>query len=286
MSKNAFPVAFSVALASFVVAAACSPGSFGAGGSSGDGSGSSGTSASASGSSSGSGGTGGGGDDGGGTGGGMPVLPFQADTPAVYVAKVKNILLGLPPTDMEVQQVAADPTQPARSLIDGRMAAEAPSTPRRCCASSSSLSSRRRSPSSIFSDHGVPRARARHQLATRRRCSSRTLRSSSRARWCSSSSCSRASPLTAGVTTHQSFDDDARSHGALRGSYVTPGRSTTRATSKTCGSLQDENGEPQRDDHGGWPHAGPIPLAQTLDPTSTNFMHWYDPDVANAATAT
>jgi hypothetical protein len=37
-------------------------------------------------------------------------VPFQVDAPAVYVAKVKNILVGLPPTDDEVKQVTADPT--------------------------------------------------------------------------------------------------------------------------------------------------------------------------------
>ena len=36
---------------------------------------------------------------------------FQVDPPRVYVAKVKNLLVGLPPTDAEVQQVTADPTQ-------------------------------------------------------------------------------------------------------------------------------------------------------------------------------
>ncbi len=46
---------------------------------------------------------------------------FQADPPSVYVAKVKNILLGLPPTDAEVQMVESDPTSfPA--LIDTWMA--------------------------------------------------------------------------------------------------------------------------------------------------------------------
>ncbi len=47
---------------------------------------------------------------------GDEVLPFQADTPAVYVAKVKNILVGQPPTDAELQAVNSDPTQ-LRSLI-------------------------------------------------------------------------------------------------------------------------------------------------------------------------
>ena len=29
---------------------------------------------------------------------------------------------------------------------------------------------------------------------------------------------------------------------------------------------------------------GPIPIAQTLDPQSPNYMVWYDPDVATLAT--
>src|ERR1700748_1247502 len=36
--------------------------------------------------------------------------PFTPDPPEVYVAKVKNILVGLPPTDAEIAQVVKDPT--------------------------------------------------------------------------------------------------------------------------------------------------------------------------------
>jgi hypothetical protein len=43
---------------------------------------------------------------------------FQVDPPSVYVAKVKNLLVGLPPTDAEVAQVTADPTQ-LSTLIAG-----------------------------------------------------------------------------------------------------------------------------------------------------------------------
>jgi hypothetical protein len=61
--------------------------------------------------------TGGGGGSGGGGGGGSggssgympPVTPFAPDSPYTYVAKVKNILVGLPPLDSEVTAVAADP---------------------------------------------------------------------------------------------------------------------------------------------------------------------------------
>src|SRR4051812_39011796 len=56
-----------------------------------------------------------GGDDGGGSG-----RPFVADPPSVYVAKVKNLLVGLPPSDDEVAQVTADPGK-LGGLIDGWM---------------------------------------------------------------------------------------------------------------------------------------------------------------------
>ncbi len=39
---------------------------------------------------------------------------FEQDSPAVYVAKVKNLLVGLPPTDDEVKAVEADPTRARR----------------------------------------------------------------------------------------------------------------------------------------------------------------------------
>src|SRR5258706_5312243 len=47
-------------------------------------------------------------------------VPFTPDSPTVYVAKVKNILVGLPPTDDEIAAVTADP-QALGGLIDGWM---------------------------------------------------------------------------------------------------------------------------------------------------------------------
>jgi len=52
--------------------------------------------------------------------GGPPVLPFQADQPTTYVAKVKNVLVGLPPTDQELASVEQDPTT-LRGLVQGWM---------------------------------------------------------------------------------------------------------------------------------------------------------------------
>src|SRR5262245_34348963 len=42
---------------------------------------------------------------------------FTPDPPAVYVAKVKNILVGLPPSDAELARVTADPSS-LGDLID------------------------------------------------------------------------------------------------------------------------------------------------------------------------
>jgi hypothetical protein len=47
-------------------------------------------------------------------------ISFAVDPPTVYVAKVKNILVGLPPTDDEIAKVTADPSSLA-GLIDGWM---------------------------------------------------------------------------------------------------------------------------------------------------------------------
>ena len=47
-------------------------------------------------------------------------LPSEVSPPAVYVAKVKNVLVGLPPTDEEVKAVVADP-EALGGLIDGWM---------------------------------------------------------------------------------------------------------------------------------------------------------------------
>jgi hypothetical protein len=46
--------------------------------------------------------------------------PFSADPPSVYVAKVKNILVGLPPTEAEVKAVEDDPDA-LKGLIDDWM---------------------------------------------------------------------------------------------------------------------------------------------------------------------
>jgi hypothetical protein len=52
--------------------------------------------------------------------GGVGPLPFAPDPPSVYVAKVKNVLVGLPPLDSEITAVEKDPNQ-LGPLVDGWM---------------------------------------------------------------------------------------------------------------------------------------------------------------------
>ena len=59
-------------------------------------------------------------DTSGGGGGDDDGMPFVPDPPSVYVAKVKNILVGMPPTDAELAQVTAEPGA-LGGLIDGWM---------------------------------------------------------------------------------------------------------------------------------------------------------------------
>ena len=47
-------------------------------------------------------------------------MPFQPDSPSVYVAKVKDILVGLPPSDQEIAAVVGNPNE-LGALVDGWM---------------------------------------------------------------------------------------------------------------------------------------------------------------------
>ena len=54
----------------------------------------------------------------------IPQIPFEPVSARIYVAKVKNLLLGLPATEEEIAAVTADPA--ALFLSPGRCGAERP----------------------------------------------------------------------------------------------------------------------------------------------------------------
>ena len=80
-------------------------------------------------------------------------------------------------------------------------------------------------------------------------------------------------PLTDALHDHAAHDDP-RADGALRVPRRA-GRSTTTARSPTASSRR----HPTLTITLETAH-GPIPIADSLDPTSPNYMHWYNPDVA------
>ena len=192
---------------------------------------------------------------------------FEPNSPPVYVAKVKNVLVGLPPTSAEVQSVTEDPTQ-LQPLIDQWMTYPqytakmqrffelafqqtqvaitdfAPQVyPRQADANASTSSLLVQNATESF-------ARTMIQLTSQNR------------------------PLTEAATTQSFMMTPAlmELYAFLDAWQVNDaGGITDRfalANPNVTISVQAS--------------AGPVPLRESLDPTSANYMHWYDPDVADA----
>jgi hypothetical protein len=216
--------------------------------------------------------------------GGMAPLPFQADPPSVYVAKVKNILVGLPPTAAEVQTVESDPTK-LGDLIDQWMTSTSS-----CAPSSDSCAflyttkmmrffelafQQTQVTSTDFADQAYPRQLAINPGSTpllvqnMEQSFARTMLTLT----------GQNAPLTQAMTTHQvmmttalketyAFLDVYEVYDTVKNGVDTavvmdrfhqanPGLSIT---------VEAKN--------------GPIPITDTLNPSSPNYMHWYDPDIA------
>jgi hypothetical protein len=208
---------------------------------------------------------GGGGDTSGASGAGGAAVPFVATSPASYVAKVKNVLVGLPPTDDEVKAVTADPTQ-MKTLVAGWMKLPGYATKMKRFFE---LAFQQTQVTAVdFSDMFFPKQIDINATTT---------------------------PLLV-QNAQQSF---ARTMIEL----IAEGRPLGDATTTTKLMMTTAMKEMyafldvwQVDDAGkvtdlfkqAHPKqpitveaaAGPIPIADTLDPTSPNYMHWYDPDVA------
>jgi len=195
------------------------------------------------------------------------VLPFQADPPSVYVAKVKNILVGMPPTDEEVKAVEADASK-LKSLIDGWMAM--PEYQDKML-TFFQLAFQQTQVSIIdFSDQTFPRpadispftapllvqnlkesfARTVLELATEGR------------------------PLSEAMTTHTFMMTPAlmEFYAFLDAWQVDDmGRITDRFRTDNPGLTVTVSAA-----------SGSIPIEDTLNPASPNYMHWYNPDVGIA----
>ena len=190
---------------------------------------------------------------------------FQADAPAVYVAKVKNLLVGLPPTDDEIAAVTADPGA-LGALVDGWM--QRPEYQQKMMVFFELAFQQTQITAADFTDLIPPNGLGVGQeipllLQNLRESLARTVLSL----------VSAGRPITDAFTTHQLMmtpalmelyalldtrhvDDDANVSDAFAGGFGAAHPSTTIELVPDV-----------------------IPLAQTLDPSNANFMHWSNPSV-------
>jgi hypothetical protein len=183
------------------------------------------------------------------------------------VAKVKNILVGLPPTDEEVAAVVADPAAFA-AAVDGWMASPAYAAKMQrffaLALQQTQISA------ADFSDLVYPK-----QISINGATSGLLVQNLTESFARTAVALTAAGrPLTDVLTTHQLMMTTA-----LKEFYAfldvwqvdNAGKVTDRFKQQFPKvSLVAEAA------------AGPIPITETLDPQSPNFMHWYDPDVATA----
>jgi hypothetical protein len=198
---------------------------------------------------------------------GTPAPPFQADLPFTYVAKVKNLLVGLPPTDDEVQRVVADASA-LPALIDGWM--QRPEY-REKMKRFFELAFQQSQVTAIdFADQAYPKQIDINNTTTPLLVQNAT-QSFARTML---QLIDEGRPLTEGLTTSRlmmttalkelyafldvwQIDNDGKGTDRFRQAHL--GQSIVVSTA-----------------------SGPIPIADTLNPASPNYLHWYNPDVATS----
>ncbi len=193
------------------------------------------------------------------------VPAFQADPPAVYVAKVKNLLVGLPSTDAEVTTVTADPTQLV-TLVQGWM--QLPQYTQKMQRFFELAFQQTQVTAVDFADQAYPRQIAVNTTTTPlliqnlQESFARTILEL----------VAEGQPLTVAMTTPKLMMTTALKelYAFLDVWEVDDSGTVTDRFKKANSGLQITVETAQ----------GPIPIAQTLDSTNANYMHWYDPDAA------
>jgi hypothetical protein len=197
-----------------------------------------------------------GGDDDGGT-------PFVGDPPSVYVAKVKNILVGLPPAGDEIAQVTADPSK-LGGLIDGWM--QLPQYQQKMMVFFELAFQQTQINAQDFVDivppNGLGAGRTTPQLVQNARESfARTVLELTR----------QGRPLTDAFTTRKLMMTPAlmELYAFLDTRQVNDAaqiNDTFARANPTLKIVMETS-------------VGPIPITDSVNPASPNFLHWYTPDL-------
>ena len=210
---------------------------------------------------------------------GNPAAPTAADTsaqvptesPAVYVAKIKNVLVGLPPTDAEVKAVEADPTQ-LGALVDGWM--KLPGYDVKMRRFFELAFQQTQVTITDFADQAYPRTADSNGTTTPLLVQNAT---ESFARTVQEL-VAEGRPFTETMTTTRFMMTPAlmELYAFLDAWQVNDAGQVTDAfkTAHPGVTIYAEAAQ------------GPIPIAETLDPSSPSYMHWYDPDVATLGNRT
>jgi hypothetical protein len=190
-------------------------------------------------------------------------VTFQADAPAVYVAKVKNILVGLPPSDDEIAQVTADPSA-LGGLIDGWM--QLPEYQAKMMIFFELAFQQTQISAADFTDMIPPiglgvGGQIPLLLQNLRESFARTALATVMA----------GRPITDTFTTHSLMMTPAllELYAFLDARHVDDNAKITDAFTKANPTLTITLEA----------SAGPIAIADTLNPASPNYMHWYNPNV-------
>jgi hypothetical protein len=199
--------------------------------------------------------------------GGAAAIPFQPDPPRVYVAKVKNVLVGLPPTDAEVKAVEGDPTQ-LKALIQGWMAL--PQYQAKMLRFFELAFQQTQVSIVDFEDQAYP-GQADFNTPTQPLLVQNATESFARTVL---ELIAEGQPLTAAMTTQRYMMTPA-----LMELYVFLDQWQVDDAGKVTDHFKLANPTLSLTVEAS---QGPIPIGETLDPSSPNYMHWYDSDVGHA----
>jgi hypothetical protein len=188
---------------------------------------------------------------------------FQVDPPAVYVAKVKNILVGLPPTDDEIAAVTADPSA-LGGLVDGWM--QQPEYQAKMMVFFELAFQQTQITAADFTDMIPPQGlgvggQIPLLLQNVRESFART----------ALATVASGRPITDVFTTRQLMMTPAlmELYAFLDARHVDDNAKITDAFTKNNPTLTITVEASK----------GPIAIADTLNPASANYMHWYNPNI-------
>jgi hypothetical protein len=195
---------------------------------------------------------------------GADAAPFVAAAPVAYIAKVKNVLVGLPPTDDEVKAVTADPTQ-MKALVTAWMKLPGYATKMKRFFE---LAFQQTQVTAVdFSDQAFPK-----QVDINATTTPLLVQNAQQSFALTMIKLlGDGRPLTDATTTTTVMMTTAlKELYAFLDVWQVGDDGTVKDLFRLAHPKQAITVEAA---------GGPIPIAQTLDPTSPNYMHWYNPDV-------